>query len=71
MGVIGEGQIDFSSLMENEWLCNRLMKAYGLPVAATEMARFNGEHGLIVQCFDRRLHSSGTYWLRLPTEDFC
>jgi serine/threonine-protein kinase HipA len=49
MGVIGEGQIDFSSSVENEWLCNRLVKAYGLPVAATEMARFNGEHCLIVQ----------------------
>jgi len=62
MGVIGEGQIDFSSSVENEWLCSKLLKAYGLPVASTEMARFNGE---------RRLHSSGTYWLRLPTEDFC
>jgi len=36
--------------------------AYGLPVASTEMARFNGE---------RRPHSSGAYWLRLPTEDCC
>ena len=71
MGVIGEGQIDFSSSVENEWLCSRLLKAYGVPVAATEMARFHGEHCLIVQRFDRRLHSSGTHWLRLPTEDIC
>ena len=71
MGVIGEGQIDFSSSVENEWLCSRLLMAYGLPVASTEMARFNGERCLIVQRFDRRLHSSGTYWLRLPTEDCC
>jgi len=71
MGVIGEGQIDFSSSVENEWLCSKLLMAYGLPVASTEMARFNGERCLIVQRFDRRLHASGTYWLRLPTEDCC
>lgn len=71
MGIIGEGQIDFSSSVENEWLCSRLLMAYGLPVASTQMARFNGERCLIVQRFDRRLHSSGAYWLRLPTEDCC
>ena len=71
MGVIGEGQIDFSSSVENEWLCSQVLKAYGLPVASTEMASFDGERCLIVQRFDRRLHASGAYWLRLPTEDFC
>jgi serine/threonine-protein kinase HipA len=71
MGVIGEGQIDFSSSVENEWLCGRLLRAYGLPMASTEMARFDGERCLIVQRFDRRLHASGAYWLRLPTEDSC
>ena len=71
MGVIGEGQIDFSSSVENEWLCSRLLKAFGLPVASTEMASFDGERCLIVQRFDRRLHATGAYWLRLPTEDFC
>ncbi|NDD14941.1 MAG: HipA domain-containing protein, partial [Betaproteobacteria bacterium] len=34
-------------------------------------ARFNGERCLIVQRFDRRLHSGGAYWLRLPIEDCC
>jgi serine/threonine-protein kinase HipA len=71
MGVIGEGQIDFSSSVENEWLCSRVLKVYGLPVASTEMASFDGECCLIVERFDRRLHASGAYWLRLPTEDFC
>jgi serine/threonine-protein kinase HipA len=71
MGVIGEGQIDFGSSVENEWLCGRLLRAYGLPMASTEMARFDGERCLIVQRFDRRLHASGAYWLRLPTEDSC
>ena len=71
MGVIGEGQIDFSSSVENEWLCSRLLMAYGLPVAFAEIGSFHGERCLIVQRFDRRLHASGTYWLRLPTEDCC
>jgi serine/threonine-protein kinase HipA len=71
MGVIGEGQLDFSSSVENEWLCSRVLQAFGLPVASSEMASFDGERCLIVQRFDRRLHASGTYWLRLPIEDFC
>ena len=71
MGVIGEGQIDFSSSVDNEWLCSKVLMAYGLPVAPTEIGHFNGERCLIVQRFDRRLHASGTYWLRLPTEDCC
>ena len=32
MGVIGEGQIDFSTSVDNEWLCGRLLRAYGLPM---------------------------------------
>jgi len=71
MGVIGGGQIDFSTSVENEWLCSKVLEAFGLPVASSEMASFVGERCLIVQRFDRRLHASGTYWLRLPTEDCC
>ena len=71
MGIIGEGQIDFTTSVENEWLCSQVLKAYGLPVATTQMARFDGERCLIVERFDRRLHASGAYWLRLPTEDCC
>lgn len=71
MGIIGEGQIDFSTSVENEWLCSRILHAFGLPVATSEMASFDGERCLIVERFDRRLHPSGAYWLRLPTEDFC
>ncbi len=71
MGIIGEGQIDFTTSVENEWLCSRILHAFGLPVANTEIGRFDGERCLIVERFDRRLHSSGDYWLRLPTEDCC
>lgn len=71
MGIIGEGQIDFTTSVENEWLCSRILHAFGMPVAYTEIASFDGERCLIVERFDRRLHASGGYWLRLPTEDCC
>ncbi|MCT0201467.1 type II toxin-antitoxin system HipA family toxin [Synechococcus sp. CS-603] len=71
MGTVGNGQIDFSTSVENEWLCGRLLRAYGIDVAASQIASFAGERCLIVERFDRRLHPTGSHWLRLPTEDFC
>lgn len=70
-GIIGEGQIDFSTSVENEWLCSRILHAFGLPVAPSQIASFDAQRCLIVERFDRKLHPSGTYWLRLPTEDCC
>lgn len=71
MGNIGEGQIDFSTSVENEWLCSRILHAFGLPVASSQIACFDGQRCLIVERFDRKLHASGSHWLRLPTEDCC
>jgi serine/threonine-protein kinase HipA len=71
MGIIGEGQIDFSTSVENEWLCSRILQAFGLPVALSQIASFDGQRCLIVERFDRKLHASGSHWLRLPTEDCC
>ena len=71
MGIIGEGQIDFSTSVENEWLCSRILHAFGLPVAPSEIASFDGQRCLIVERFDRKLHASGSHWLWLPTEDCC
>jgi serine/threonine-protein kinase HipA len=71
MGRVGSGQIDFSSSVENEWLCGRILAAYGLPMAASQLASFDGQRCLIVERFDRRLHPGGNHWLRLPVEDFC
>ncbi|MCP9914081.1 HipA domain-containing protein [Cyanobium sp. BA20m-14] len=71
MGIIGEGQIDFSTSVENEWLCGRILHAFGLPVAPSEIASFDGQRCLIVERFDRKLHASGSHWLWLPTEDCC
>ena len=71
MGLVGARQADMSSSVENEWLCSKILQAYGLPVAACEIGRFGGQKALIVERFDRRLDDSGHYWLRLPQEDFC
>ena len=56
---------------KNEWLCSRLLRAFGLPVAQSELAEFGEVKTLIVERFDRKLHPSRKYWLRLPQEDFC
>jgi serine/threonine-protein kinase HipA len=53
MGVIGEGQIDFSSSVENEWLCSKIMAAYRIPIASCEIAHFEDQKALVVERFDR------------------
>ncbi len=57
--------------VENEWLCSKIMAAYGLPVARSSIEQFEDYQVLVVERFDRRLSSDGTWWIRLPVEDFC
>lgn len=71
LGRVGAMQADMSTSVENEWLCARILRAYGLPIANCDIARFGAQKALIVERFDRRLHSSGKFWLRLVQEDFC
>lgn len=71
MGLVGNTRVNLSTSIENEWLCLKILQAYGLDVAQAEMACFDGQRALVVARFDRRLHPSGNYWLRLPQEDFC
>jgi serine/threonine-protein kinase HipA len=40
-------------------------------MAASRLASFAGQCCLIVERCDRRLHASGSHWLRLPMEDLC
>lgn len=70
MGEVGASRADFSTSVENEWLCAQIFRAYGLPVAHCEIARFGKYKLLVVERFDRKWTSSG--WIaRLPQEDFC
>jgi serine/threonine-protein kinase HipA len=71
LGLVGNRQLDMSESLENEWLCGQLLAAYGVPIAASELMRFGSAKVLVVARFDRKLHSSKKYWLRLPQEDFC
>lgn len=71
LGLVGSRELDLSTSLENEWLCSRLLAALGIPVAHCELAQFGDVKTLVVERFDRRLHSSKKYWLRLPQEDFC
>ena len=64
-------QLDLSSSVENEWLCSKLVSAFGIPTASCEMATFANQRVLIVERFDRRLSRDGSGWLRLPQEDMC
>ncbi len=71
LGLVGGRQLDMSTSLENEWLCAQILAGYGVPIAPCQRKRFGDKKTLIVTRFDRRLHSSGQYWLRLPQEDFC
>ncbi|MFV0662089.1 type II toxin-antitoxin system HipA family toxin [Denitromonas sp.] len=63
------GGIDLSTSVENEWLCLRLLAAFGVPVAESQLLRFGQQRVLSVTRFDRRRSAQGR-WLRLPQEDF-
>jgi serine/threonine-protein kinase HipA len=62
--------IDLSHSVENEYLCLRLLKGFGIPAANAEIADFGGRRTLIVERFDRLWASDGRL-LRLPQEDMC
>jgi serine/threonine-protein kinase HipA len=69
LGLVGGLAGDMRDSVENEWLCHRILKAYGLAVAHCELARFEEHRVLVVERFDRAPASG---WIaRLPQEDFC
>lgn len=70
LGLVGNRQADMRTSVENEWLCARIVAAFGLPVANCEIADFGAQKALVVERFDRQMHSSGKFWLRLMQEDF-
>lgn len=69
LGEVGGMRADFSTSVENEWLCAKLVRAYGLPVADCSYGMFGRHKVLAVTRFDRRLIDG--WWARLPQEDFC
>ncbi|WP_201841397.1 type II toxin-antitoxin system HipA family toxin [Microvirga zambiensis] len=62
--------IDLSNSVENEYLCLKLLDAWGIATPAVEIADFGERRTLIVERFDRRWTKDGRL-LRLPQEDTC
>jgi serine/threonine-protein kinase HipA len=62
--------IDLSNSVENEHLCLRLVNAFGLPAAESEIADFAERRVLVIKRFDRLWTRDGRL-LRLPQEDCC
>lgn len=71
LGRVGNMQADLSTSVENEWLCQQIIREFGLPAANCRIADFSDQHVLIVERFDRQLAQDRTWWIRLPQEDMC
>ena len=70
LGLVGHLQMDMKDSVENEWLCARVMQAFGLNTASCEIVEFGTRKVLAVERFDRAHQADG--WIaRLPQEDFC
>ncbi len=70
LGLVGNLQADMKDSVENEWLCSRVMEAFGFDIARCEIARFGRHKALVVERFDRA-RAAGRWIARLPQEDFC
>ena len=62
--------MDLTNSVENEYLCLKLMEAFGLRVAKVQMASFADEKALVIERFDRLWVRDGRL-IRLPQEDLC
>jgi serine/threonine-protein kinase HipA len=71
LGLVGRRQADISTSVDNEWLCLKLLGAYGLPVPDAQIATFGSQRVLVVERFDRTVSADGQRLLRLMQEDFC
>ncbi|MET3124577.1 serine/threonine-protein kinase HipA [Oxalobacteraceae bacterium GrIS 2.11] len=71
IGLVGNMQADMRTSVENEWLCSKIMGAYGLPVAQCDIGIFGDQKVLIVERFDRKFSDDKSWIARLPQEDFC
>jgi serine/threonine-protein kinase HipA len=71
IGVLSNNNIDLRESCENEWLCLKIAKAFGLPTAHADIQQFNDVKVLVVERFDRRWSRNRQQLLRLPQEDMC
>lgn len=71
IGELGQSGIDLSDSVENEWLCQQLVREFGVPIASTDIAEFGSQKVLVVERFDRKWSPDGKWLMRLPQEDMC
>jgi serine/threonine-protein kinase HipA len=71
LGLVGHMQADMRTSVENEWLCSKIMEAYEISVARSEIGHFEDQKALVVERFDRTPSSDGSWIIRLPQEDMC
>jgi serine/threonine-protein kinase HipA len=60
----------YPGTVENEAFCMRMAKHLGLPVAEVEVTAVAGQRLIVVERFDREVHSDGSVE-RIHDEDFC
>lgn len=61
--------LSFADSVENEWLCAKIVQAFGIPVTEREIQTFEDLKVLIVERFDRVWHDK--IIIRIPQEDIC
>ena len=70
LGAAPGGAPAISTSLENEWLCARLLQAYGFAVATSRIETIGPHKVLCIERVDRRWLAEG-WCARLPMEDFC
>lgn len=71
IGRLPHVNIDLTQSCENEYLCLKIMAAFGLPTAKAKIAHFGTHKALVVERFDRRWAENNKWLIRLPQEDLC
>jgi serine/threonine-protein kinase HipA len=75
LGLVGGRRLDLTHSVYNEWLCARLLREMGLPIATTDIVTFGDDTVLAVERFDRQWvagpETAASWIARLPQEDFC
>lgn len=70
LGAQPGGAAAFNTSLENEWLCVRLLAAFGFDLPPTRVDTLGAHKVLVVERSDRRRVDQGG-WARLPFEDLC
>ena len=70
LGTRPGGAPAFNTSLENEWLCVRLLAAFGFELSAMRIEAIGAHKVLVIERSDRRWVDD-RWWARLPGEDLC